>query len=203
MRGVKIFRSRGTRKAQQTRVAFPAAGTYTLWLRAYGVKNGNSLHAGLGSQATAKNLTTAVGSWGWVKATLSVPSAGEHQVKAWMREDGYLFIVDRRKDMIISGGFNIYSMEVEAVLAEHPAVRDVCVVGVPDEKWGEAVAAIVVRRADVAAEELVGFCAERLDRYKKPRTVEFVDSLPVNRNGKVDRKAVRAPYWAGAERKVG
>jgi acyl-CoA synthetase (AMP-forming)/AMP-acid ligase II len=122
---------------------------------------------------------------------------------AWMREDGYLFIVDRRKDMIISGGFNIYSMEVEAVLAEHPAVRDVCVVGVPDEKWGEAVAAIVVRRADVTAEELVGYCAERLDRYKKPKTVEFVDSLPVNRNGKVDRKAVRAPYWAGAERKVG
>ncbi|MBB4934769.1 acyl-CoA synthetase (AMP-forming)/AMP-acid ligase II [Lipingzhangella halophila] len=121
----------------------------------------------------------------------------------WMREDGYLFIVDRKKDMIISGGFNIYSMEVEAALYEHPAVREACVVGTPDEHWGEAVTAVVVLRGEVSAEELIAFCAERLDRFKKPRSVEFATSLPYNRNGKVDRKAVRAPYWAGAERKVG
>ena len=121
----------------------------------------------------------------------------------WMREDGYLFIVDRKKDMIISGGFNIYSMEVEAALYEHPAVREACVVGVPDQHWGEAVTAVVVPHGEVSAEELITFCAERLDRFKKPRSVEFVPSLPHNRNGKVDRKAVRAPYWAGTERKVG
>ncbi|MFI0349371.1 class I adenylate-forming enzyme family protein [Actinomadura sp. 9N407] len=121
---------------------------------------------------------------------------------AWMREDGYLFIVDRRKDMIISGGFNIYCTEVEAALYEHPAVREACVVGVPDERWGEAVKAVVVTAHDVTEEELAAFCADRLDRFKKPRSVDFVAALPVNRNGKVDRKAVREPYWAGTARRV-
>ncbi|MBE1530697.1 AMP-binding protein [Actinomadura algeriensis] len=123
---------------------------------------------------------------------------------AWMREDGYLFIVDRKKDMIISGGFNIYCTEVESALYEHPAVREVCVVGVPDERWGEAVKAVVVPHdgTDVAADELIEFCADRLDRYKKPRSVDFVAELPTNRNGKVDRKAVREPFWAGVDRRV-
>ncbi|MFH9677531.1 AMP-binding protein [Streptomyces sp. NPDC017405] len=87
---------------------------------------------------------------------------------AWMREDGCLFLVDRKKDMIISGGFNVYCTEVETVLHEHPAVREVCVVGVPDERWGEAVKAVVVRRPDttVTAEDLIAFCADRLDRLK-------------------------------------
>ncbi|MDQ8702111.1 AMP-binding protein [Streptomyces sp. LHD-70] len=123
---------------------------------------------------------------------------------AWMREDGYLFLVDRKKDMIISGGFNIYSTEVEAALYEHPGVREACVVGVPDEKWGEAVKAVVVTQsgASLTAEDLIAFCAERLDRLKKPRSVDFVAELPHNRNGKLDRKAVREPYWAGAARRV-
>ncbi|MFJ6775017.1 AMP-binding protein [Kitasatospora sp. NPDC091257] len=123
---------------------------------------------------------------------------------AWMREDGYLFIVDRKKDMIISGGFNIYSTEVEAALDEHPAVHESCVVGVPDDRWGEAVHAVVVLRTGARpdAEELIAFCAERLDRFKKPRSVDFVTRLPHNRNGKLDRKAVRDTYWAGAARRV-
>ncbi|MEV0538137.1 AMP-binding protein, partial [Kitasatospora sp. NPDC050463] len=124
---------------------------------------------------------------------------------AWMREDGYLFIVDRIKDMIISGGFNIYSTEVEAALYEHPAVFEACVVGVPDERWGEAVKAVVVLGTDAAAAteaELIEFCAERVDRLKKPRSVDFVPALPHNRNGKVDRKAVRETYWAGTDRRV-
>ncbi|MEV7794393.1 AMP-binding protein [Streptomyces sp. NPDC087512] len=123
---------------------------------------------------------------------------------AWMREDGYLFLVDRKKDMIISGGFNIYSTEVETVLYEHPCVQEACVVGVPDEKWGEAVKAVVVTRpgAHVTAEELADFCATRLDRFKKPRSVDFVAELPHNRNGKLDRRAVREPYWAHAARRV-
>ncbi|GHB54130.1 ligase [Streptomyces viridiviolaceus] len=123
---------------------------------------------------------------------------------AWMREDGYLFLVDRKKDMIISGGFNIYCTEVEAALYEHPAVQEACVVGVPDEQWGEAVKAVVVPHAGAAvtADELITFCAGRLDRFKKPRSVDFVTELPHNRNGKLDRKAVREPYWAGTARRV-
>ncbi|MEU6874336.1 AMP-binding protein [Streptomyces sp. NPDC046751] len=123
---------------------------------------------------------------------------------AWMREDGYLFLVDRKKDMIISGGFNIYSTEVEAALYEHAGVQEVCVIGVPDETWGEAVKAVIVPRPghEPSAEEITAFCAERLDRLKKPRSVDFVDELPHNRNGKLDRKAVREPFWAGADRRV-
>jgi acyl-CoA synthetase (AMP-forming)/AMP-acid ligase II len=123
---------------------------------------------------------------------------------AWMREDGYLFLVDRKKDMIISGGFNIYCTEVEAALYEHPAVQEACVVGVPDEQWGEAVKAVVVPSAgaSVTADELIAFCAERLDRFKKPRSVDFVAELPHNRNGKLDRKVVREPFWAGTSRRV-
>ncbi|WP_246106304.1 acyl-CoA synthetase [Pseudonocardia kunmingensis] len=123
---------------------------------------------------------------------------------AYLREDGYVFIVDRKKDMIISGGFNIYCSEVEAALYEHPAVVEACVVGVPDEKWGEAVKAVVVPRSGAGLDpaELIAFCADRLDRLKKPQSVDLVDALPVNRNGKIDRRAVRAPYWAGSDRAV-
>ncbi|MEU5056089.1 MULTISPECIES: AMP-binding protein [unclassified Streptomyces] len=123
---------------------------------------------------------------------------------AWMREDGYLFLVDRKKDMIISGGFNIYCTEVEAALYEHPAVQEACVVGVPDETWGEAVKAVVVTRPghSLSAEEVTAFCAQRLDRLKKPRSVDFVAELPHNRNGKLDRRAVREPFWAGTARRV-
>nr|WP_271213282.1 long-chain fatty acid--CoA ligase [Rhodococcus wratislaviensis]GLK40336.1 ligase [Rhodococcus wratislaviensis] len=120
----------------------------------------------------------------------------------YFRHDGYLFIVDRKKDMIISGGFNIYCSEVEAALYEHPAVSGACVVGVPDEKWGEAVKAVVVTRTPVTEDELIEHCAERLARMKKPRSIDFVDSLPVNRNGKIDRKSVRECYWAQAARHV-
>ncbi|MFE2377415.1 AMP-binding protein [Streptomyces sp. NPDC059398] len=123
---------------------------------------------------------------------------------AWMREDGYVFLVDRKKDMIISGGFNIYCTEVEAALYEHPGVQEVCVVGVPDEKWGEAVKAVIVPRPGhtLTADGLAAFCVARLDRFKKPRSVDFVDELPHNRNGKLDRKAVREPFWADAARRV-
>ncbi|MBS2533723.1 AMP-binding protein [Catenulispora sp. NF23] len=129
---------------------------------------------------------------------------------AWMREDGYVFIVDRKKDMIISGGYNIYSSEVETVLYDHPSVLEACVVGVPDPRWGEAIKAVVVLRSpaepETAAEdlaaELIEFCAGRLDRLKKPRSIDFVPMLPLNRNGKIDRRAVRETYWAGAERRV-
>jgi acyl-CoA synthetase (AMP-forming)/AMP-acid ligase II len=120
------------------------------------------------------------------------------------RADGYVFVVDRKKDMIISGGFNIYAVEVESVLHQHPDVFEAAVVGVPDERWGEAVKAVVVLRkgATATGDELVAFCAERLASMKKPRSVDLVDALPHNANGKIDRRAVRDPHWRGAARLV-
>jgi long-chain acyl-CoA synthetase len=119
-------------------------------------------------------------------------------------EEGYLFITDRVKDMIISGGSNIYPREVEEVLLQHPAVAQACVIGVPDDTWGEAVKAVVVLRAGTTAteEELTDFCRERLASYKKPRSVEFAQDLPKNAYGKVLKKDVKARYWRGVERAI-
>ena len=118
--------------------------------------------------------------------------------------DGYLFIVDRKKDMIVSGGENVYSREVEDVLLTHPAVAEVAVIGVPDPRWGESVkAVVVVREAGAVTEDgLIAHCAQRIASYKKPRSIEFRDALPRLPHGKVDKKALREPYWAGQGRRV-
>jgi acyl-CoA synthetase (AMP-forming)/AMP-acid ligase II len=118
--------------------------------------------------------------------------------------EGYIFIVDRKKEMLVSGGFNVYPSEIESVLAQHPAVYEVCVVGVPDDHWGEAVKAVVVLREGARARdaEIIDFCRGRLADFKRPRSVDFVPSLPKNGNGKLSRKDVREPYWHGRERRV-
>lgn len=116
-------------------------------------------------------------------------------------ERGYLFILDRAKDLIISGGLNIYPIEIEQILLRHPAVIEACVIGVPDEKWGEAVRAVVVASHErVSAEELIAFVGQHLAPFKKPKAVDFVDSLPRTSYGKVAKREVRAPYWAHLER---
>ena len=118
--------------------------------------------------------------------------------------EGYIYIVDRRKAMLVSGGFNIYPSEIETVLAQHPAVYEICVVGVPDEHWGEAVKAVVVLRqgAQASEQDIIDFCKDRLADFKKPRSVDFVAELPKNSNGKLSRKDVRERYWQGRDRKV-
>jgi len=118
--------------------------------------------------------------------------------------EGYIHIVDRKKEMLVSGGFNIYPSEIESVLAQHPAVYEVCVVGVPDDHWGESVKAVVVLRegAQAAGGDLMDFCRGRLADFKRPRSVDFVPQLPKNANGKLSRKDVREPYWRGRERRV-
>jgi acyl-CoA synthetase (AMP-forming)/AMP-acid ligase II len=118
--------------------------------------------------------------------------------------DGYLYVYDRIKDMIISGGENVYPAEVESALFAHPAVADVGVIGVPDERWGEAVTAIVVRRpgAHVTAPELIAFARERIAGYKVPKSIAFAEALPRNPSGKLLKRELRAPYWAGQERQV-
>ncbi|MGE2732275.1 long-chain-fatty-acid--CoA ligase [Mycolicibacterium vaccae] len=115
-------------------------------------------------------------------------------------EDGYIFVEDRLKDMIISGGENIYSIEVERVLAEHDAVVDVAVIGVPDDKWGEAVKAVVVTSSDVSEQDLITFARERLAGYKCPKSIDIVDELPRNPTGKILKKELRKPHWDGRER---
>ena len=121
----------------------------------------------------------------------------------YLDEDFYLYIHDRVKDMIVSGAENIYPAEVENALHEHPAVADCAVIGVPDEKWGEAVKAIVVRRAEVSPQELIAFVRERIAGYKVPKSVDFIEALPRNASGKILKKDLREPYWAGRERRVG
>ena len=123
---------------------------------------------------------------------------------AALDEDGFIYIRDRVKDMIVSGGENIYPVEVEAVLAEHPEVVDVAVIGVPDVRWGETVKAIVVRTPGSALDEaaLIAFCRERLAGYKRPTSVDFVEVIPRNPTGKVLKRELREPYWAGETRAV-
>jgi acyl-CoA synthetase (AMP-forming)/AMP-acid ligase II len=123
---------------------------------------------------------------------------------AYLDADGFVFLHDRVKDMIVSGGENIYPAEVENALMGHAAVADVAVIGVPDEKWGESVKAMVVRAAGatVTPDELIEFARTRIARYKVPRSVDFVDVLPRNPSGKVLKKELRDPYWQGAERRI-
>jgi acyl-CoA synthetase (AMP-forming)/AMP-acid ligase II len=115
-------------------------------------------------------------------------------------DGGYIFVEDRLKDMIISGGENIYSIEVEGVLAEHPAVAEVAVIGVPDEKWGEVVKAVVSLEGDASEKELIAFCRERLAAYKCPKSVDITEELPRNPTGKILKKDLRKPYWQGRDR---
>jgi len=118
--------------------------------------------------------------------------------------DGYVYVEDRLKDMIISGGENIYSPEIERVLAEHPAVAEVAIIGVPDDRWGETVKAVVSLKPDTEAteEELIAFCREHLAHYKCPKSVDIIEALPRNPTGKILKKDLRKPYWEGRERKV-
>jgi long-chain acyl-CoA synthetase len=117
---------------------------------------------------------------------------------------GYLYIMDRSKDMLISGGLNVYPREIEEVLLRHPAVSEVAVIGIPDDQWGETAMAVVVCAdgAQVSAAELKSYATEHLAPYKKPRAFEFVEALPKTTYGKIDKKALRAPHWAGRERMV-
>jgi acyl-CoA synthetase (AMP-forming)/AMP-acid ligase II len=155
----------------------------------------------------------------WIRARATIPgyyknpdaTAAEFTNGFWksgdlgyLDEGGYLFIVDRKKDMIVSGGFNVYAVEVEAALSEHPAVLMSAVVGVPHPDWGEAVHAEIILRDGVEAAEgeLVDFVKARLGSYKAPKSVAFVPELPLSPVGKVLRRRVKEPYWAGHDRRV-
>ncbi|MCW0199622.1 fatty acid--CoA ligase [Sphingopyxis sp.] len=140
--------------------------------------------------ATAKTMTGD----GWIHTG----DAG------YLDEDGYLFIHDRMKDMIISGGENVYPAEVESAIFGHPAVQEVAVIGIPDQKWGETVKAVVVAKPGMSIEEadIIAWARDRIAAFKAPRSVDVIEALPRNASGKILRKDLRAPYWEGYERMV-
>ncbi|GAA0950118.1 long-chain-fatty-acid--CoA ligase [Actinocorallia libanotica] len=117
--------------------------------------------------------------------------------------EGHLFLTDRIKDMIVTGGENVYPVEVEEVLARHPGVADVAVIGVPDRRWGESVLAVVVPRGEVAEEDVLAYGRDHLAGFKRPRAVVFRTELPRNPGGKVLKRDLRAPYWAAEGRAIG
>jgi acyl-CoA synthetase (AMP-forming)/AMP-acid ligase II len=123
---------------------------------------------------------------------------------AVMDEEGYITIVDRKKDMILTGGENVYSTEVENILYGHPAILEGAVIGVPDEKWGEAVKGIVVLKPHqkATAEEIIQFCKDRMAHYKAPKSVDFVEALPRTGSGKIHKKSLKDRYWEGYDKKV-
>jgi len=170
--------------------------------------NGKQLGANEIGEVATRSQANMKGYWKKPDATSAAVDA-----EGWLRtgdagyldEDGYLYIQDRIKDMIISGAENIYPAEVENAIHGHPHVAEVAVIGVPDDKWGEAVKAIVVPRPDVTpdAADIIAFARSRIAHYKAPKSVEFLDRpLPRNASGKILRRELREPYWAGRERRV-
>jgi acyl-CoA synthetase (AMP-forming)/AMP-acid ligase II len=162
-------------------------------------------------EIVVRALHNMKGYWRNPKATAEVFPHGRDEHGGWMRtgdagylQDGYLYIHDRIKDMIISGGENIYPAEVENALSYHPAVAECAVIGVPDEKWGEAVKACVVLKpgASADAREIIDFTRERLAHYKCPKSLDIVPSLPRNPSGKLLKRVLREPFWKGSERQV-
>jgi len=140
------------------------------------------------------------------EATAEVSTFGwHHTTDMGIRDEhGYITIVDRKKDMIISGGFNIYPVEIENVLMTHASVRNCAVVGVPDAKWGEAVKAVIELKEDqlVEPEELIALCKEKLGKVKAPKSVDFCEALPLSPVGKVLKREVREKYWEGQARAI-
>lgn len=137
---------------------------------------------------------------------------GEVMVDGWFHtgdiavvdEEGYITIVDRKKDIIISGGENISSVEVEKAIQDHPAVFEVVVIGVPDEEWGESPKALVALKPGMHAteEEIIAYVKEHLAGYKAPKSVEFWDEFPKGGTGKILKRELREPYWAGHEKRI-
>jgi acyl-CoA synthetase (AMP-forming)/AMP-acid ligase II len=166
---------------------------------------GDPLAPGQVGEIVCRSAQNMKGYWSLDEATRDVMLTG-----GWLRtgdagyldEDGYLYIHDRVKDMIISGGENIYPAEVENVLMSHPAVADCAVIGVPDDKWGETPKAFVVRDGEVGERELIDFCRSRLAHFKRPTSVEWPDAIPRNPTGKVLKRELRKPYWERESRAV-
>lgn len=184
-----------------------AAGAPLPWVELRIVDTtGNPLPIGEVGEIVTRSGANMVGYWNRPEETAKTIRDGWLYTgdAGYLDADGYLFIHDRVKDMIISGGENIYPAEVESALSEHPAIAESAVIGVPDEKWGEAVKAIVVLRPGktLTGEELIGWSRGRIAGFKAPKTVDFAEILPRNASGKLLKRELRAPYWEGKARQV-
>ncbi len=184
-----------------------SAGREVIGVRVKIVDNhGNEVKEGETGEIVVKGNNVMKGYWKRPDLTAEALKDGWYHTGDMGRMDElkYIYIVDRKKDMIISGGENIYPKEIEDVLFRHPAVADAAVIGVPDDTWGEAVKALVIKKdgIDVSEDELIEFCKGRLASYKKPKSVEFVSEFPRSTAGKVIKQELREKYWKGRDRKV-
>jgi acyl-CoA synthetase (AMP-forming)/AMP-acid ligase II len=167
--------------------------------------DGHDVPQGENGELLIRAPSITKGYWKQAETTATVLQNGWYRSGDIARcdEEGLYYIVDRSKDMIVSGGENIYSAEVENALSTHPKVAGVAVIGVPDPRWGEAVKAIVIPKDGGAQpEELIGWCRERLAGYKVPKSIDFVDAFPLVPSGKISKKDLRATYWDGHGRGV-
>lgn len=168
--------------------------------------NNNDLPRGEIGEICYQGESLMTGYWARPDATEEAMRGGWfHSGDAgYIDENGFIFIKDRIKDMIVSGSENVYPAEVEAILAGHPDIVEVAVIGVPDKKWGETVKAVVVKRNGSTLSEtaLVDWTRDKLAGYKRPRSVDFIDKLPRNASGKLLKRTLREPYWQGYERRV-
>jgi fatty-acyl-CoA synthase len=168
---------------------------------------GKILPVGEIGEICTRSSSNMLGYWKLPEATASTVDA-----EGWIAtgdvgyfdEDGYVYMYDRAKDMIITGGENVYPAEVESGIYGHPDVLEVAVIGVPDDKWGEAVKAICVPKPGhtVDPDSVMAWARERVAGFKVPKTVDVIEALPRNPSGKILRRALREPYWAGRERQV-
>jgi long-chain acyl-CoA synthetase len=168
--------------------------------------DGSRLPAGEVGEVVIRGPNVMLGYWNKPAETEAAFADGWYRSGdlGYMDDEGYVFLVDRAKDMIVSGGENVYSTEVEDVLYRHPAVLEAAVFGVPDDHWGEAVYAVVVPRADVDADELVRYCREAIAGYKVPKRIELrAEPLPKSGAGKVLKRELREPHWQGRAARVG
>jgi acyl-CoA synthetase (AMP-forming)/AMP-acid ligase II len=168
---------------------------------------GNDVSTGEVGEVWARSSNNMLGYWNLPDATEKTMAEGgwiKTGDAGYLDEDGYLYIHDRVKDMIISGGENVYPAEVESAIFGHPDVLEVAVIGIPDDKWGEAVKAICVPKpgANIDAEDIISWSRERIAGFKVPKSIDIIPALPRNASGKILRKDLRAPYWKGRERQV-
>jgi len=173
------------------------------------IRNDNGIECPIGEvgEVCLRSKSVMQGYWRKPDATAQALKDGLLHTgdMGYLDHENFLFIVDRKKDMIISGGENIYSREVEEALLMHPAIAEVAVVGVPDSKWGESVLAAVVLKSGHQADQaaLDAHCRQLIAGYKRPRVYEFLDAMPrVSSTNKVDKRALRAPHWQNQARMV-
>jgi long-chain acyl-CoA synthetase len=168
--------------------------------------SGNEVPRGQVGEIAVRGGAVMLGYWKRPKETAETLRDGWVYSKdmAYMDDEGFIYIVDRLKDMIVSGGENVYSAEVENALMKHSAVSQCAVIGIPSATWGESVHAVVIRKsgANVEVDDLIAHCKAEIANYKCPRSIEFRDGLPLSAAGKILKHELRAEFWKGASRQV-